>query len=246
MSLFLSRHNPLNPPYLKGELIRTVLIRAYLFPFVVKRGKGGLRKICISDHYRSAGFTILEILVSVAILSLILTALYSTFFLAQKAVDGIDESLVKLQEARRALDILRCELDSSFFKSADDNTLLVVKDRDYYGKSASELTFTTFSALRPGLSKIYYYIEEHNGRLDLFKKIELPQQTERDAEGSEVIENMEAFSIEAKYQDQWVKTWDADINNGIPEEIRINLVIRLKDRPVALSDIARPRINKPI
>jgi len=194
---------------------------------------------------RRCGFTLIEVLVSVAILSVVLAAVYSTFFLAQKAVDGMDESLVKLQEARRALDILRCELDSSFFTEADANTLLQIKDRDSYGKSASELTFTTFSVLQPGLSKVSYYTEEHGGSLNLFKKIEAPR-TEEKTEGVELIENLDAFSIEAKYHDQWVKTWDADVNGNTPEEIRISLAIRLKDRTITLSDIAKPRIDKPI
>lgn len=194
---------------------------------------------------RKCGFTLIEVLVSVAILSVVLAAVYSTFFLAQKAVDGMDESLVKLQEARRALDILRCELDSSFFTEADTNTLLQIKDRDSYGKSSSELTFTTFSVLQPGLSKVSYYIEEHDGSLNLFKKIETPG-TQEQTEGTEIIENLDAFSIEAKYHDQWVKTWDTDVNKNTPEEIRISLTIRLKDRTVPLSDIAKPRIDKPI
>ena len=194
---------------------------------------------------RKCGFTLIEVLVSVAILSVVLAAVYSTFFLAQKAVDGMDESLVKLQEARRALDILRCELDSSFFTEADANTLLQIKDRDSYGKSASELTFTTFSVLQPGLSKVSYYTEEHGGSLNLFKKIEAPR-TQEKTEGVELIENLDAFSIEAKYHDQWVKTWDADVNGNTPEEIRISLAIRLKDRTITLSDIAKPRIDKPI
>jgi general secretion pathway protein J len=192
------------------------------------------------------GFTLLEVLISVAILSIVLTAVYSTFFLAQRAVDGIDESLVKLQEARRALDIMRCELDSSFFEKTDSGTILQVKDRDFYGKSASELTFTTFSVLRPGLSKVSYYIEERDGSLHLFKKIALPQKASEETDGVEIIENIEAFSIEAKYRDQWVKTWDTDINRDTPEEIRINFSFKLKDRVVALSDIATPRSNKPI
>jgi len=204
-------------------------------------------RFCFRDFNHSCGgFTLLEVLVSVAILSIILTAIYSTFFLAQRAVDGMDESLVKLQESRRALDILRCELDSSFFQASDANTFLQIKDRDFYGKSASELTFTSFSVLQPGLSKISYYIEEGEGILHLFKKLELPLQTQEATEGVEIIENIDAFSIEAKYNDQWVKTWDTDINKGTPEEIRINLVFRIKDRTVALSDIAKPRINKPI
>ena len=78
------------------------------------------------------------------------------------------------------------------------------------------------------------------------KKIDLPQQTQEKREGFELIENLDAFSIEAKYQDEWVKTWDTDINKNTPEEIRINLAFRLKDRTITLSDTAKPRIKKPI
>lgn len=246
MSSSLNRHNPLNPPSLKGDWARAVLLRGHLFPSFVKRGNGGLGKLFFQAYCRSAGFTLLEVLVSVTILSIVLTAVYSTFFLAQRAVDGMDESLVRLQEARRALDILRCELEASFLKATDESTLMVIKDRDFYGKSASELTFTTFSVLRPGLSKVSYYIVERDKKMHLFKKIGLPQSTQQETEGFEIIENMDAFSIEAKYNDQWVKTWDTDINKGTPEEIRISLAFRLKDRSVALSDIAKPRIYKPI
>ncbi len=191
------------------------------------------------------GFTLLEVLVSMAILSIVLTAIYSTFFLSYKAIEGMDESLVKLQEARRALDILRCELDATYFREEDEHTLLQIKDRDFYGKQASELTFTTFSTLRPGLSRVSYYIEEKDGRLHLLKKIESPD-TKEEAEGVDIIEEMEAFTIEAKYNDQWVKTWDADVNKRTPDEIKISLAFNTKDRSVTLSDISRPRIGKPI
>src|SRR4030042_2663900 len=150
-------------------------------PPLYKGGQGGL------------GFTLIEVLVSVAILSIVLTAVYSTFFLAQRAVEGMDESLVKLQESRRALDILRCELASSFFREADENTLLQIKDRDSYGKSSSELTFTTFSVLQPGLSKVSYYIEENDGSLNLFKKTEAPRKQE-EAEGVGIITHLDVFS----------------------------------------------------
>lgn len=195
---------------------------------------------------RRSGFTVLEVLISVAVLSVVLTAIYSTVFLAMRAVDGMDESLVKLQEARRAVDVLRCEIESSFFQESHEHTLLQIKDRDSYGKPASELTFTAFSVLRPGLSRISYYTEERGGRLNLLKKIEPQQQREAEAEGVEIIENLNAFSIEAKYRDKWVRTWDTDINKNTPEEVRIGLEVKLKDRTITLSDIAKPRINRPI
>ncbi len=47
------------------------------------------------------GFTLIEMLLALALLSIVLGALYSTFFLSHRAMEGIDGGLVKLQECRR-------------------------------------------------------------------------------------------------------------------------------------------------
>ena len=51
------------------------------------------------------GFTLLEVLIAVAILSIVLTALYGTFFMSSRAMEDMDESTTKLQESRKAIDI---------------------------------------------------------------------------------------------------------------------------------------------
>jgi len=189
------------------------------------------------------GFTLIEILVATAILSIILAALYSTFFLGYRAIEGMDDSMTKLQETRKAVDILRRELDSAYYDEHEEKTFFKILDRDVYGKPAVQLMFTAFSTLRPGLSKISYYMEEHDKRLTLFKKLESPF-LEGAAEGADMIEDMEGFTIEAKYDDQWVKTWDTAINKRMPDEIRISLDIMVRGQKVTLSDIARPRFGK--
>jgi general secretion pathway protein J len=187
----------------------------------------------------------MEVLVAVSILSIVLTAIYSTFLLSQRAIDGMDESMLKLQESRKAIDILRCELDSSYYDTQDVNTFLKIQDRDVYGRQASQLSFTAFSTLRPGLSKVSYYIEDKDGKLNLLKKIESPSGKE-ETEGVEIIEDLEGFSIEAKYDDTWVKTWDTGVNKGRPEEIRIGLTMLLKGKKVTLYDASRPRTGRVI
>ena len=191
----------------------------------------------------SHGFTLIEILVAVAILSILLAAIYSTFFLSYKAIEGMDESMVKLQEARRALDILKRELDSTFYAVDDQSTFLRIVDRDVYGKQATRLEFTAFSPQRPGVSTVTYFIEDKEGKLNLFKKVESPYRKE-ETEEADIIEDMESFGIEAKYKDTWVKTWDTGINKDMPEEIRINLAITIKGRTVTLSDISSPKIGR--
>ena len=195
--------------------------------------------------WRKGGFTLIEVLVAVAILSAVLAAIYSTFFLSHRAIEGMDESLLKLQESRKAIDILRRELDSAFYGPDEGNTFLKILDRDIYGKQAAELTFTTFSTLRPGLSRISYYIEEKDGKLNLFKKIESPYSTE-EIEGVDIIEDLEAFTVEVMYNGKWVKTWDTDITKNMPGEIRICLSMMMKGRKVDLFDVSRPMVGKTI
>ena len=196
-----------------------------------------------SRGFRRGGFTLIEVLVSVALLSVVLAAIYGTFFLSHRAIEGMDESMTKLQESRRALDILKRELDSAVFITENDKTYFRIQDRDIYGKQASQLTFTAFSVLRPGLSKLSYYIEDKERKLYLYKKVESPF-GKQETEGVEIIEDLEDFAIEAKYNDKWVKIWDTDINKGMPEELRISLSMMIKGRKVTLSDVSKPMYGK--
>lgn len=228
-------------------------------PSLAKRGGGRfIRKIelisyppcsCVQDDgngfalsQRKSGFTLLEVLIATAILSVILASIYSTFFLSYRAMEGMDESLTKLQEARRAIDILRCELEATYQSEQDTNTFFRIEDRDVYGKQTTQLVFTTFSTLRPGLSKISYYVEEKEGKLSLFKRVESPYSKEESG-GVDIIEDLDGFTIEAKYNDAWIRTWDTTVNKANPEELRIGLTMVVKGHTITLSDIAKPRIG---
>jgi general secretion pathway protein J len=191
------------------------------------------------------GFTLLEVLIAVAVLSIVLTALYSTFFLSSRAMEDMDESMTKLQESRKAIDILRKELEAAYYKDDDEKTFVKILDKDLYGKQATQLEFTAFTTVRPGLSKISYYMEETDNKRTLFKKIG-PSFGKEESEGADIIEALEEFTIEAKYQDKWVKTWDTGITKKMPDEIKISLSVMIKGRKVTLSDTARPMYGKTI
>lgn len=190
------------------------------------------------------GFTLLELLVSLALLSILLAAIYSTFFLSQKAIEGVDESLLKLQECRMTMDAMGREMDSILYNTVDKNSLFKIEDRDFFGKDASRITFTSFSPLVPGLSVISYYVEEKDGVLTVFKKIKNASDTSRDPEGVEVIEKIEAFTVEVLNDGRWIKTWDAADTRKIPERIRVTVKITLKDHPVTLYETATPKIGQ--
>jgi general secretion pathway protein J len=96
------------------------------------------------------GFTLIEVLLALVLLSVILGAIYSTFILSHKAMEGMDQSLVKLQECRMAIDAIRREIESISYTPGREKTVFRIEDRDLYGKQASRFSFQTFSPLLPG------------------------------------------------------------------------------------------------
>jgi general secretion pathway protein J len=191
------------------------------------------------------GFTLLEILVAVALLSIILAAVYSTFELSHRAMEGMDESLLALQESRTVMDILARELESASYDPVRKNTSFTLEDRDIYGKQASRLSFTTLSSVVPGLSIVSYYVEEKEGKQVLLKKIKAAH-LEADTPGAELIEGIDSFTVEVREAGKWVKTWDTAQILRRPAEVRVTLTMNIKGRPVTLYETLRPRIGNAV
>jgi prepilin-type N-terminal cleavage/methylation domain-containing protein len=187
------------------------------------------------------GFTLIELLVSMVLLSIVLGAVYSTFFLAHKALDGMDESILKLRECRMFMDTIVRETDSIL--AGQKYSAFKVEDRDIFGKETSRFTFTAFSPLVPGLSLISYYVDQKDGKLVLFKKLWSVSSTVQ-GEPVELMEGIRSFTVEVRNGDKWVKTWDFTETRRVPDEIRITLTVMIKDRPVSLYETVSPKIGR--
>ncbi len=187
------------------------------------------------------GFTLIELLVSMVLLSIVLGAVYSTFFLAHKALDGMDESILKLRECRMFMDTIVRETDSLL--AGRKYSVFKVEDRDIFGKETSRFTFTAFSPLVPGLSLISYYVDQRDGKLVLFKKLGSVSSA---AQGDpiELMDGIGSFTIEVRNGDKWVKTWDFAETRRVPDEIRITLTVMIKDRPVSIYETVNPKIGR--
>lgn len=199
-------------------------------------------------NYRLRGFTLIEVLISIAIISVVFAALYSTFFLSHRAVGTVGESLVKLQEARAVVDIMKREIESILYSPDKPYSAFKVNDRDFYGRQASQLSFTAFSPIVPGLARISYVVEEEGGKMALKKRVESAFSPSDGVRAVELMEDMESFTVEALYNDKWVRTWDSELTKSIPGEVRISVSLTIGERKdrVSVSDIARPKIGRTI
>ena len=208
---------------------------------------------------RKRGFTLIEILLAVAIFSVISAALYSTFFLSQKAVETVDDSLQRLQESRAIIDTITREIESSLYptdpsRAASGYYIFKVDDRDFYGKQASGITLTCFSPVVNGLAKIRYEVTEREGKLLLRKSIASAFSKTPEPAPPELMEDLDSFTVEVRYGDKWVKAWDSAMTKSTPDEVRVSLTMKPgkeqapeeKASPTTLtiSDTAKPRLNR--
>ena len=121
---------------------------------------------------RQAGFTLIEVLLAVFLLTIILSAIYTAFFVIHDATTITGNMVVKLQEARATMDLMRREIEAGMPSNSGIVHGMDIMDRDVYGKQASVLAFDTFASPLPGgASVLYSVVENEDGRLALLKKI---------------------------------------------------------------------------
>ncbi len=188
------------------------------------------------------GFTLLEVLLAVSITAMVLAALYSSFFVTQRAVHATEDTLVALHEARTALDVIRREVEAAFTKEGLED--FVISDRDFYGKQASSMSFVTHASIYEGLARVSYRVEERQKRLVLIKTLTFVALDEAEAPEAEMVEEIVSFTVEASGDgSQWIRTWN---EKKMPSMLRISMEIPVGGRSVELSITAKPRNGRKV
>jgi general secretion pathway protein J len=186
------------------------------------------------------GFTLIEVLVSLAIGALIAGAIMTTYIAIERTRSHVEENSLKQQEARNLLSQLSTELASLYVNSEDKRTFFILKDRDIYGRPASHIEFTSFGIR--GLMKFQYHIkeEEDGKRLNLIKTTGPAFREETLSD--EIIEDIDGFLIEVTDRGTSVRTWDTGLTGRAPEKIKISLWIKIGQRRLELSETVQPRM----
>jgi general secretion pathway protein J len=195
------------------------------------------------------GFTLIEVLVSLTLLTVILGAVYSSFFSIQRAMERFDKVSLKYHETRTALDMIRREIESSLIKNPREKDIskekasFIIKDRDIFGKSTSSIEFTAFSFRGNNPNTISYFVESKDGKLHLLKT-EKPLLRSFKKYTVEIVEDIEGFTVETLFNKKWVRTWDTANTGILPELVRISIEFEDNGKIVKLTEYARPRIGR--
>ncbi len=195
---------------------------------------------------RRDGFTLIEVLVSLTLLTVVLGAVYSSFFSVLRAVERFDNVSIRYHEARTTLDIIRREIEAAILKNPNQEDLIdratfEVKDRDIFGKTVSSMDLTAFSFRGIGMSAISYFVEENNNVLTLMKN-EKPPILKSEGYTVDLIEGIESFAVEVLFNNKWVKTWNAADTRRLPEAVKVTIEFEDNGRIIKLSEYARPKV----
>lgn len=195
----------------------------------------------------SRGFTLLEVLIALALLAILSGALYGTFFSLTRGRDAASNSMEGRRELRGTLDMLRRELSAAFYNRGNKRLHFVVEDRDVFGKPASTLAFTTVAPPRSDDLRSSDVVEVKYRAADRERRLTLTRQAKDVYLTGEALpypqmEELEGFLVECFDGGKWVRSWDTTLNPGLPKAVKVTLIIKEGEKSVGFSTVATPRV----
>ena len=197
------------------------------------------------------GITLLEVLVSIAILAMVSVLIYGAFDGMTRAKTGIGRLNGRYREGRIAIRRLAREIPSAFLSAHQPlNQSLIVRETLFVGNNSSpadRLDFTSFSHRRflrdsheSDQNELSYFGSqdpEVSGKTDLARRESAHIDLEADRGGTVQVlaENIDLFDLQ--YLDpltgMWQERWDSTSATGqlgrLPLQVKVTLV--LKDGP---------------
>jgi len=200
---------------------------------------------------RASGFTLLEVLIAIAVLGLIGGLTWKTFDGAFSIKTRVEQAEARDQMVRSALNRFAREVSMTFLSEHYDRkrfrerpTLFRLKD----GRRSADLIFTSFAHERLHLDAkesdqaLFQYSigpdPRDGSRLDLFRRVKplLDEEPERGGDQEVLAEGVLGFTVEAwdPKDREWRADWNsngADRTGGllVPPRVRVSLVVRDED-----------------
>jgi general secretion pathway protein J len=197
---------------------------------------------------RERGLTLIEIIVSLAILAMMSVLLYGAFDSMSRGKKAEALRADRAREGREASARIVRELQGAFLSlHQPTNPSLITRNTAFVGQSSSDfdrLDFTSFAHRRIGKeshesdqAEIGYFVVKDpdvDGKFDLVRREQTPIDFDplRGGVVSVVAEDVETFDV--KYLDpmtgNWVETWDTTQLTGqpgrLPWEVKVTIALK--------------------
>lgn len=194
-----------------------------------------------------AGFTLLELIVSIAILSAVLVTVYATLSMGARTWDKGERDIEKVQRMRVVMDLLSREIKAAYPYKVTPGELDTHREFYLFDGQKDSLSFVSCVPLRGGagkLSWLTFWVEEGMGlvvverdalRSDIFKERETMDTDEM------VVLDTNATAIRFDYyrseegdteeatdgeDTAWEEKWDAEEEESMPQAVSVAVTFR--------------------
>lgn len=169
------------------------------------------------------GFTLIEILVALAIAAVVIGSAYTLLFTVKKGTAGVYEKMQEKEQVINFLSMIRKEVESIYYAGNTDYTGIKIEEKDFYGRPASRLTFTCF--FRDGVKVISYAVEEDkDNRLNIIKTIADVIKGGKPIKIT-VLKDIEGFRAQV-LDEGYDKVYDSAKLKKVPKDIKISLLLK--------------------
>ena len=213
----------------------------------------------LSHLLTSKGFTLIEILIAVAISALILTIIYGSYAASINTMNACRESADINQMARLALDRISEDISCALTSSTNENLQFVGKDsEELEGTPMDTLDFTSTNCLalfrgarECGICEIGYCIkqapsealwgrgtstpltgqESDSDRFVLLRREQSPPDKEPFSGGEFLGLAEEIKELDFEYYDgkKWLSQWGPNEREALPSAVKISLTFQDKE-----------------
>jgi len=176
------------------------------------------------------GFTIIEVVLAVAISAILLTAVYYTYFNINRCIDAATEDQDALETGRILSELIKKDIRGI----SPNYSVLVGKNQVVDGFSLGQIEFVTSSGLPTDKLKVrrveYALITTEEGEKILIKKQSTDLKDPLDSSTSapqvfEVSRIVKGFQLQFYNGTVWADTWDAStaLAGSLPTQIRVTI-----------------------
>lgn len=187
------------------------------------------------------GFTLLELILSIAILSAVLVTIYATLSMGSRTWDKGERDIEKVQRMRVIMDLLSREIKAAYPYKVTPSELDTHKEFYAFDGKKDFLSFVSCVPLHGGsgkLSWLTFWVEEGEGlvvverdalRSDIFAEREVIDKDEMvvldpwvtDIRFEYYIAEEGDIGEAAEEEGAWEETWDAEEEGSLPQAVSV-------------------------
>ena len=189
------------------------------------------------------GFTLLELILSISILSVVLVIIYATLSMGARTWEKGERDIESLQRKRVVMNLLSREIKSTFPYKVTPSELDDHKEFYAFDGKKDSLSFVSAVPLRGGkggLSWLTFWVEDDLGlvvterdalRADIFKERENLDKDELEVLDPQVTDirfeyyQLKSGGTEGEGEGEWEEKWDAEKEGTLPHAVKVELTI---------------------